>query len=297
MRRTRRRTRRWRRRRTARRTTRTLVLVVVAGAAFAALAPSTWHEVERLAQGHLGVLEEAVAPAAERAAQWLDDGEGALRDAFGQGSSGAALSGAARVIDGDTLEIRGTRVRLHGIDAPESAQRCRAAGRAWPCGREATRALSRRIAGRTVVCEERDRDRYGRSVAVCRAGGEDLNAWMAFEGWAFAYRRYSRSYVAEERAAKAAGRGIWRGNVVAPWVWRKGKRLAGAGGGARTGTDAQQGSRRCAIKGNVSRDGSRIYHVPGGRYYERTRIERSKGERWFCTEAEARAAGWRRSRQ
>ena len=68
-------------------------------------------------------------------------------------------------------------------------------------------------------------------------------------------------------------------------------------GGADTATEAQQGSGRCAIKGNISRDGARIYHVPGGRYYERTRINRSKGERWFCSEAQARAAGWRRSRQ
>ena len=282
---------------TVRRTMRTLVLVVVAVSVFAVLPPSTWRDIERLAQGCFDTLEEAVATAAEHAADWLGDGQGALRDAFGQRSSGTTHSGSARVIDGDTLEIRGTRIRLHGIDAPESAQRCRAAGRAWPCGREATRALSGRIAGRPVVCEERDRDRYGRSVAVCRAGGEDVNAWMARAGWAFAYRKYSHSYVAEERAAKAAGRGIWRGEVVAPWEWRKGERLAGAGGGANTPTDAQQGSGRCAIKGNIGKDGQRIYHVPGGRYYERTRINRSKGERWFCSEAEARAAGWRRSRQ
>ena len=292
MRRSWRRTSRWRRRRTAKRTTRTLALVVIAVTAFAALPPSTWRDVERLAQGHLDVLEKAIAPAAGRAADWLAGGEGALRDAVGQGSTGATLSGSARVIDGDTLEIRGRRIRLHGIDAPESAQRCRSGGRSWPCGREATRALSVHIAGRPVVCKERDRDRYGRSVAVCRAGGEDLNTWMVAAGWALAYRKYSRSHVAEERAAKAAGRGIWRGDVVAPWEWRKGKRLAGAD----TRTDAQQCNGRPAIKGNISKDGSRIYHVPGGRYYERTRINRSKGERWFCSEAEARAAGWRRSR-
>ena len=158
--------------------------------AFAALPPSVWHDAERLAQGHLGALEEAVAPAVERAADWFAGGKGALRDAFGQGDSGATLSGSARVIDGDTLEIHGgTRIRLYGIDAPESAQCCRDAGRSWPCGREASRALSQRLAGRPVVCEERDRDRYGRSVAVCRAGGEDVNAWMAASSWAFAYRK------------------------------------------------------------------------------------------------------------
>lgn len=99
--------------------TRALVLVAIAVGAFAALPPSVWHDAERLAQGHLGALEEAVAPAAERAADWFAGGKGALRDAFGQGNSGATLSGSARGIDGDTLEIHGgTRIRLYGIDAP-----------------------------------------------------------------------------------------------------------------------------------------------------------------------------------
>ena len=83
----------------------------------------------------------------------------------------ADLSGRARVIDGDTLEVGGARMRLYGIDTPESAQSCLARGRRWSCGREATRALSGRIGSRTVTCEERDRDRYGRIVAVCRVGG------------------------------------------------------------------------------------------------------------------------------
>ena len=110
------------------------------------------------------------------------------------------------MVDGDTLEVRGTRVRLHGIDAPETKQTCIVGGQRWRCGREATQALARRIGGRPVACEERDRDGYGRAVAVCRVGGKDVNAWMAAEGWAFAYRKYSQRYVAEEAAAKAAGR-------------------------------------------------------------------------------------------
>lgn len=207
-------------------------------------------------------------------------------------SLGTTVSGAARVIDGDTLEIGGTRVRLHGIDAPESAQRCRADGRSWPCGREATRALAGHIGGRPVACDERDRDRYGRTVGVCRVEGEDVNAWMAAQGWAFAYRKYSTSYVGEETAAKAGRRGIWRGEVVAPWAWRRGERLAGES------TQGARGSASgCVIKGNIGRGGTRIYHVPGGQYYGATRIDVSKGERWFCSEAEARAAGWRRSRR
>ena len=95
-------------------------------------------------------------------------------------------------------------------------------------------------------------------------GGGDLNAWMVTEGWAFAYRRYSLDYVDEESRARAAKRGVWRGEVVAPWEWRKGVRL----GGSRSTT--RQESERCNIKGNIGKNGARIYHVPGGRGGPRT---------------------------
>ena len=272
------------------------MLAVVAVAAFAAIAPSALVDAKRAMRGHLDSLEDVVGPAPQRIADWLVDGMGTVRDALAQGVAGPTVSGPARVVDGDTLEVRGTRVRLHGIDAPESKQRCRSAQRTWSCGHEVTRALARRIGSRTVACEERDQDRYGRIVAVCRVGVEDVNAWMVAEGWAFAYRRYSTQYVAEETVAKVAKRGIWRGDVVAPWEWRKGKRLAGTRNSGHTAA-SRQGAGRCTIKGNIGKSGTRIYHVPGGRFYDRTRIDASKGERWFCTEAEARATGWRRSRQ
>ena len=204
---------------------------------------------------------------------------------------GASVSGPARVIDGDTLDVGGVRVRLHGIDAPERAQRCRVQGRTRLCGRDSTRALAGRIGASPVVCEARDRDQYGRVIGICRANGGDLNAWMVAERWAFAYRRYSHAYVGHETRARAEKRGVWAGDVVAPWEWRKGRRLDGGRGAARSVP------RQCAIKGNISKGGTRIYHVPGGRYYARTGIDTSKGERWFCTEAEARAAGWRRSKR
>jgi len=199
----------------------------------------------------------------------------------------AEIVGRASVIDGDTIEIHGQRIRLFGIDAPESAQLCLAEDRRWRCGQQAALALDERIAGRPVACTEKDRDRYGRIVAVCRAGDLDINAWLVAEGWALAYRRYSTDYVDEEAAAGAARKGVWRGTFVPPWDWRRGRRLEAVA--------TESGD--CRIKGNVSSKGERIYHVPGGRFYERTRIDTSKGERWFCSEAEAQAAGWRRSRQ
>jgi hypothetical protein len=76
----------------------------------------------------------------------------------------------------------------------------------------------------TVACEPRDTDRYGRIVAVCRSGGEDLNAWLVSQGWALAYRRYSTTYVDEEDIARAALLGVWRGAFTAPWDWRRGMR-------------------------------------------------------------------------
>jgi endonuclease YncB( thermonuclease family) len=139
--------------------------------------------------------------------------------------SAETITGIASVIDGDTLEIRGTRIRLHGIDAPESSQRCiRLFGQEWRCGQQAALALSDWIGRRSVSCEERDIDRYGRTIAVCSQDGVDLNSWMVREGWAVAYPQYSRDYVGEEADARRAGRNIWSGSFVMPWDWRRGVR-------------------------------------------------------------------------
>ena len=202
--------------------------------------------------------------------------------------AGADISGVPSVTDGDTLRIGAERIRLHGIDAPESAQSCSARGKTWACGEAATGALRERIAGRPVECTERDRDRYGRIVAVCRVAGADVNAWMVEQGWAVAYRKYSTDYVSHETVAKAARRGVWRGEFVVPSRWRRGDRLEAA---------AASGAGDCRIKGNISKKGTRIYHVPGGAWYAKTRIDTAKGERWFCTESEARTAGWRRAKR
>ncbi len=129
------------------------------------------------------------------------------------------------MIDGDTLEIRGWRIRLHGIDAPESRQLCHLNGKPWQCGKDAANALADKIARRPVTCEDLDRNRYKRMVARCTVVGEDLGAWMVANGLALAYRRYSLDYVEEEADARAARRGIWTGEFVRPWEWRRGKRL------------------------------------------------------------------------
>jgi endonuclease YncB( thermonuclease family) len=132
-----------------------------------------------------------------------------------------SLAGQASVIDGDTIEIHGQRIRLFGIDAVESRQRCTRGGQQWNCGKDSAFALADRIGRSAIDCRGRERDRYGRLVAVCFKGSEDLNRWMVDQGWAMAYRRYSMDYVQAEEAANAAGRGVWSGSFEMPWDWRK----------------------------------------------------------------------------
>jgi endonuclease YncB( thermonuclease family) len=132
-----------------------------------------------------------------------------------------ALTGRATVIDADTLEIRGTRIRLHAVDAPESSQPCFVGDDAVRCGQRAANALDGWIAGRTVACIGRDVDRYGRTVATCSVGGEDVGRWLVRNGHAVAYRDYGDDYVCDEAEAAAAKRGIWASVFVEPSQWRR----------------------------------------------------------------------------
>jgi len=133
----------------------------------------------------------------------------------------AEISGPPRIIDGDTVAIGGERIRLHGIDAPEQKQTCSVEGIEWACGRAATVALTEMIGSYLVICKGNKWDRYKRLIAVCYAGSVNLNARMVREGWALAYRRYSDEYVSEEREAEKGMRGMWRGEFMPPWDWRR----------------------------------------------------------------------------
>jgi endonuclease YncB( thermonuclease family) len=199
-------------------------------------------------------------------------------------AAAAPVLGNARVVDGDTLRIGPVDIRLFGIDAPERAQTCERDGRAWNCGSLAAETLRRLVSGREVQCEGRETDRYGRLIAVCTAGGVELNASLVRQGAALAYRRYSSAYVAEERAAREAGLGVWAGTVQSPEEFR------------RTVETSATDDRTCRIKGNISASG-RIYHRPGQKYYAATQVNTQAGERWFCSAEEAEAAGWRAARR
>lgn len=132
----------------------------------------------------------------------------------------AEVAGRASIIDGDTIEIRGERLRLEGIDAFEARQHCMREGKAWPCGRRAAFALAEKLSSSNVRCTWAARDRYRRALATCFLGAENINAWLVREGWALAYRQYSKAYVEEEAKAKAAGAGAWTGTFAAPWDYR-----------------------------------------------------------------------------
>jgi endonuclease YncB( thermonuclease family) len=199
-------------------------------------------------------------------------------------AASTAVTGTARVIDGDTLRVGEVRVRLSGVDAPELSQRCGPDGRKVACGAMAADWLRRRIEGRSIACERVDTDRYGRSVAVCRLGEEDIAAVLVEAGWATAYRRYSLAYIRLEDRARTARRGIWALGFEPPADYRRERRLADV---------PPAPDPRCAIKGNIGASGARIYHMPGSRAYPEVRIDTRKGERWFCSEREAVAAGWR----
>ena len=127
---------------------------------------------------------------------------------------------------------------------------------------------------------------------MCWVEAEDLNAWMVRQGYATAYRRYAEDYVNAELTAKALRQGIWAGTFQEPSDWRRARRAGGQESRPETVKPPTKKS-GCTIKGNISAGGGRIYHLPGSRDYERTRVNDRAGERMFCSEDEAKAAGWR----
>jgi endonuclease YncB( thermonuclease family) len=202
----------------------------------------------------------------------------------------AALEGrVVKVADGDTITLLDAsrvqhKIRISGIDAPERKQ---------PFGAASKKNMSDLSAGKQAEAICYKRDRYKRLICTVYVNGEDVALAQLDAGLAWWYRKYAkeqppslrREYDAAETRAAADRVGLWQDeNPMPPWKWRRsgGQENAPAG---------------CVIKGNISRSGERIYHVPGGRYYSATKINESKGERWFCSEEKARSAGWRASKR
>ncbi|SHM83595.1 thermonuclease family protein [Bradyrhizobium lablabi] len=145
-------------------------------------------------------------------------------------ATAADLTGQATVIDGDTIEIHGQRVRLWGIDAPESDQLCRNDdSEQYRCGQKAANDLDTFIAHRPVECVEVDRDRYRRAVAVCAVAGVDLAEWLVKNGLALDWPQYSKgAYAAVHDKAEQLDRGMWGGSFVEPWRYRACRRTGGS---------------------------------------------------------------------
>lgn len=209
------------------------------------------------------------------------------------------LWGIGRAGDGDSLTVGETLVRLFGVDAPEFGQSCTRGGQQWACGAEAAEELSKLVTGKQVRCVSKGTDQYDRVLGRCTVGTLDVNRAMVAGGHAVAFRRYSTDYVSAEESAKASRRGLWAGTFKMPSEYRHrtapaidrsittSKRRAA---NASSSDWAGRAAANCNIKGNRNRRGQWIYHVPGMPYYEGTRPEEI-----FCSEANARAAGYRRA--
>lgn len=207
------------------------------------------------------------------------------------------IEGTAEVIDGDSLRVGGSEVRLFGVDAPEFTQTCYSDGSPVACGIMAKEALEGMIGGGRLVCTQQDTDAFGRVVARCRTSGVDLGDALVTSGWATAFRRYGDDYVAAEARARASRAGIWQWDFQRPEDFRASQQSASeprrttrAGLQAVTAPRRYESGGMCRIKGNHSRRGDWIYHLPGMPYYDATRAEA-----YFCTEAQAQAAGYRRA--
>lgn len=194
-----------------------------------------------------------------------------------------ANAGQTIVVDGDTLEIAGIKYRLHGIDTPEAGQKCnKAGGGTWRCGDAATEALINLTRGKDVSCDDRGQDDFNRTIAVCNAGNTNINETLVRLGYAWAFRKFSTDFAAAEDEARSKRLGVWQtatqtAEEFRAEKWKVAKQVSPTG---------------CPIKGNISKNG-RIYHPPWSPWYNRTKISLNKGERWFCSEAEALQAGWR----
>ena len=132
-----------------------------------------------------------------------------------------SIIGKAKIIDGDTIHIGKNKIRLHGIDAPEWNQTCTINNKEWECGKKSTLALKKLIDKKTVVCEIKGIDQYKRYIAVCFSKKVNLNKKMVYNGWAIAYRYYSKDYIEEEEVARKNKMGIWKGKFLEPYQFRK----------------------------------------------------------------------------
>ncbi|MDC0046398.1 thermonuclease family protein [Candidatus Pelagibacter sp.] len=148
-------------------------------------------------------------------------------------SETSEVIGQAHVIDADTIKINSVKIRLHGIDAPEKKQICKkpyftlffiSISKSYSCGDVSTNALTKKINKEKISCKIIDKDFFNRSIGVCFKGNLNLNSWLVSNGYAVAYRKYSKDYISEELDAKENKKGLWQGKFEMPWDYRKSKK-------------------------------------------------------------------------
>lgn len=203
-----------------------------------------------------------------------------------------AIEGRAAAITGDALRIGDTEIRLAGIEAPDLDQLCsRPGNRRWRCGVDARAALARSVRGTEVSCTLSGTDASGRKLGTCVARGEDIAEVLVRHGHVFAETGMFSKYASHEEEARAEKAGLWRGEAERPPEYRAkvAEQMARAWEKA-----AQTAPGGCPIKGRIA-SGRKLYALPGTVDYPRIRIRPRRGERWFCSEEEALAAGWKRS--
>ncbi|MDX2159449.1 MAG: thermonuclease family protein [Hyphomicrobiaceae bacterium] len=194
------------------------------------------------------------------------------------------VEGRAVVLAADTLQIGGATVRLAGIEAPDPEQRClRAGNRSWRCGEMAKEAAQRLVRGQVVRCEAGRPDAKAVALGSCRMGESDIAAALVKGGHVFAETGLAPPYRNAEAEARSARAGLWGiGEPERPEVWR-----------AKVWAEAKRKAPEgCPIKGQVA-NGDRVYLLPWSARYDRVRVSKRRGERWFCSEEEAVAAGFR----
>ena len=142
------------------------------------------------------------------------------------------ISGNAQIIDGDTIKINSKKIRLHGIDAPEFKQMCKKQyltiifftfTKDYPCGKISTQKLQKKINNKVITCKILDIDRYKRLIGECYKRNLNLNSWLVSNGYAVAYRKYSKKYISNEINAKNEKKGLWQGKFEMPWDFRRKK--------------------------------------------------------------------------
>ena len=140
---------------------------------------------------------------------------------FSNSAFAKTINGKPRIIDGDTIHIKSNKIRLHGIDAPETKQTCKIGNEEWYCGKQSTKELKKLINKQNVECVINDVDIYNRYVAICYVDEININQWMVKNGWAIAYRYYSKDYINEEEYADDNKLGIWKSKFIEPYLYRK----------------------------------------------------------------------------